>query len=66
MEVYGDIKSGNCYKIKLICALLDIEHKWIHVDILADEGGFDLSLYRAIQSWVGRIKSHPRYIGMEE
>ncbi len=35
MKIYGDIQSGNCYKIKLLCALLDIEHEWIHVDILA-------------------------------
>lgn len=35
MKVYGDIQSGNCYKVKLICALLRIEHEWVHVDILA-------------------------------
>lgn len=35
MKIYGDVQSGNCYKIKLLCSLLDIEHKWIHVDILA-------------------------------
>ena len=35
MKIYGDMQSGNCYKIKLLCALLDIEHEWIHVDILA-------------------------------
>jgi glutathione S-transferase len=33
-KVYGDIKSGNCYKIKLLMSLLDIEHEWVHVDIL--------------------------------
>jgi glutathione S-transferase len=37
MKVYGDIQSGNCYKIKLLAALLDIEHAWVHVDILAGE-----------------------------
>jgi glutathione S-transferase len=37
MRVYGDIQSGNCYKIKLLAALLDIEHEWVHVDILAGE-----------------------------
>lgn len=36
-KVYGDIQSGNCYKIKLLMKLLDIEHEWIHVDILAGE-----------------------------
>lgn len=34
MKIYGDVHSGNCYKLKLVCALLDIEHEWIHIDIL--------------------------------
>ncbi len=34
-RVYGDIQSGNCYKIKLLMNHLDIEHEWQHVDILA-------------------------------
>lgn len=34
MKVYGDIRSGNCYKIKLIMSLLDIEHEWIHINTL--------------------------------
>jgi glutathione S-transferase len=37
VKIYGDIQSGNCYKIKLLCSLLDIEHEWIHVDILSGE-----------------------------
>ena len=37
VKIYGDIQSGNCYKIKLLCSLLDIQHEWIHVDILAGE-----------------------------
>jgi glutathione S-transferase len=37
MKIYGDIQSGNCYKLKLICALLSIEHEWIPVDILKGE-----------------------------
>ncbi|NKB33500.1 MAG: glutathione S-transferase family protein [Pseudomonadales bacterium] len=36
-KVYGDIQSGNCYKIKLLMSFLDIEHEWIHVNILAGE-----------------------------
>jgi glutathione S-transferase len=35
MKVYGDIRSGNCYKIKLLAALVGIQHEWVHVDILA-------------------------------
>ena len=37
MQVYGDRRSGNCYKVQLICALLDIDYQWIDIDILADE-----------------------------
>lgn len=36
-KIYGDIRSGNCYKVKLLMHLLDIEHEWIHVDILKKE-----------------------------
>ena len=35
MKIYGDIQSGNCYKIKLLAALLEIEYEWVHTDILA-------------------------------
>lgn len=37
MKVYGDIRSGNCYKIKLLASLLDIDHDWVAMDILAGE-----------------------------
>ncbi len=37
MKIYGDIQSGNCYKVKLVCALLDINHDWIEIDILAGD-----------------------------
>lgn len=37
MKIYGDTKSGNCYKLKLICGLLAIEYEWIPVDILRGE-----------------------------
>lgn len=36
-KVYGDIQSGNCYKLKLLMSLLDIEHEWIVVDVLSGE-----------------------------
>jgi len=35
--VYGDSRSGNCYKIKLLCSQLDITYEWREVDILAGE-----------------------------
>jgi glutathione S-transferase len=37
MKIYGDIYSVNCYKLKLMCALLALEHDWIPVDILRGE-----------------------------
>ena len=37
VKIYGDIQSGNCYKVKLLCSLLSIEHEWVPVNILAGE-----------------------------
>jgi glutathione S-transferase len=37
MKIYGDVRSGNCYKIKLLTALLDVPHDWIPVNVLAGE-----------------------------
>ena len=37
MKIYGDRKSGNCYKVQLICDLLGIKHEWVDVDILAGD-----------------------------
>lgn len=36
-QLYGDMLSGNCYKIKLLMQFLNIHHQWMHVDILAGE-----------------------------
>jgi glutathione S-transferase len=36
-RIYGDIQSGNCYKIKLLMCLLELQHEWVPVDILAGE-----------------------------
>lgn len=33
-NIYGDLISGNCYKIKLLVHQLDIPHNWIHTDIM--------------------------------
>ena len=37
MKIYGDIQSGNCYKIKLLTEIIGLKHQWIEVDILAKE-----------------------------
>jgi glutathione S-transferase len=35
IEIYGNSISGNCYKLQLLCAQLDIDHVWHELDILA-------------------------------
>jgi glutathione S-transferase len=35
MRIFGDLQSGNCYKIKLLASHLEIPHDWVHVDILS-------------------------------
>ena len=37
LTVYGDSRSGNCYKIRLLCAEMGIEYDWKEVDILAGD-----------------------------
>ncbi len=37
MKIYGDVYSGNCYKIKLLCSLLSLDYEWIPIDILKGE-----------------------------
>lgn len=37
LTVYGDIHSGNCYKVKLLLCRLGRAHDWRHVDILKGE-----------------------------
>lgn len=33
---------------------------------VADEGGFDLGPFPAVRGWLGRVRSQPRHIGIEE
>lgn len=37
LKVYGDIQSGNCYKVKLLLCLLNLPHQWQHIDIMKNE-----------------------------
>ena len=37
MKIYGDHRSGNCYKLELLCALLDLNYEWQSVDIMRGE-----------------------------
>ncbi|NEZ60872.1 glutathione S-transferase family protein [Adonisia turfae] len=36
-KVFGDMLSGNCYKVKLLMQFLKVEHEWVPIDILASE-----------------------------
>lgn len=44
ITVYGDIQSGNCYKIKLLMSLLELPHQWQHINILDGESRSDAFL----------------------
>ncbi|TDR23656.1 glutathione S-transferase family protein [Marinicella litoralis] len=35
MKLYGDHRSGNCYKVLLTAALLGIELTWVDIDIMS-------------------------------
>ena len=35
--IYGDKRSGNCYKVQLVCGFLGIVYDWQNVDIMAGE-----------------------------
>ena len=37
ITVYGDIKSGNCYKIALLFSQLNIEHRWEEILVVNGE-----------------------------
>lgn len=36
-KVYGDLISGNCYKVQLVMEYLGLEYQWQHTDIMAGE-----------------------------
>ncbi|MDG9923023.1 MULTISPECIES: glutathione S-transferase family protein [unclassified Pseudomonas] len=37
LKVYGDYRSGNCYKVKLMLNLLGHPYEWLPIDILKGE-----------------------------
>jgi glutathione S-transferase len=37
MKVYGDVWSGNCYKVKLLLTQLGLPFEWVAVDIMKSE-----------------------------
>lgn len=36
-RVYGDWRSGNCYKIELLMSYLELQYRWVDIDIIAGE-----------------------------
>lgn len=37
LTLYGDARSGNCYKAQLLLAQLGLPYRWVAVDILKKE-----------------------------
>lgn len=37
LKIYGDVKSGNCYKVKLVAEQIQAPYHWIDVDIIKGE-----------------------------
>ena len=37
ITIYGDVYSGNCYKVKLVAEQLDYRYDWRAIDILQGE-----------------------------
>lgn len=54
----SDWLAGNSFSIADISL-----YAYSHV---ADEGGFDLSAYPAVQNWLARIAALPKHVSMEE
>lgn len=47
MKLYGDNQSGNCYKVQLTCALLNIDYQWIPIDVLKGENASEIFLAKS-------------------
>jgi glutathione S-transferase len=37
MKIYGDIRSGNCQKVKWVCDLLRLPYSWVEIDTMKRE-----------------------------
>ena len=44
VTIYGDVNSGNCYKVKLLAEQLALPYTWIDIDILKKETQTDAFL----------------------
>jgi len=37
LEIFGDSRSGNCYKLQLVCAQLGIDYLWHDIDVMSGD-----------------------------
>ena len=37
LKFYGDSRSGNCYKLQLVCSNLAIDYEWQETDVMTGE-----------------------------
>ena len=52
MKIYGDVKSGNCYKVKLVAEQTHKPYQWVDIDIL--NGDTQTTQFKEINS-IGKI-----------
>jgi glutathione S-transferase len=77
MKLYNMELSGNCYKIRLFCALLGLECESVAVELFKGEHKSAAFLqlnprgqmpvlddYPQVRQWIARIQALPGYVGM--
>ena len=65
-KLYEFLPSGNAYKVRLLLTQLQIPFELIEINPLKDEGGFDLTKFPAILTWLHRIQDQPRHISIRD
>jgi glutathione S-transferase len=55
LKIYGDSNSGNCYKIKLTCHLLNVRYDWIEIKVKDFKKKETLSAEMIIKNPNGKI-----------
>ena len=56
MKILGDLRSGNCLKVKYTADHLGLPYTWMNVDIMTDESRTDAFLARNPQGQVPTIE----------
>lgn len=47
--IYGDVNSGNCYKVKLLAEQLALPYTWVGIDTLKKETQSDEFLNKNLE-----------------